>query len=398
MQSIYKRRVFLTMMVFIGLFQHLKAQKKKDNLGSGAFSSYDVIYKGNLDKVNLPDYVDGPYFFWVNSKEVKSWYIDHDQEENTISIRQKKIKVKRDSVQVKGQKGDSNRYWLHKGDYPVQPTEYSGVDKLMVVGDVHGEYDDMVELLQNNGVIDSKLNWSWGSGQLVFVGDIFDRGNKVTESLYLIKKLQRQAKQSSGRLNLLLGNHEIMILMRDSRYVSPKYKNMTNRLMINYSRFFAADTELGKWLRSLNTVVKINDMIFVHGGLSPDLVSRDLSLEQINKNIRMSLNADNAMSHKEIMRTIYFPENPLWYRGYLMKSKSYSLISSEDLDRVLKFYDAKIIFFGHTEVDSIRLLYDHRLGAINVPMGCEGIKSQLLLVQKGNFFRCFKNGEKQAIK
>lgn len=384
--------------VLLGFFQSLKAQKKKEKLTSGAFSSYDVIYKGNLDKVNLPDYVDGPYFFWVNPTEVKLWYIDHNQKENTITIRQKKIKVKRDSILVKGQKGDSNRYWLHKGDYPVQPADYSGIDKLMVVGDVHGEYDVLVELLQGNGVIDDKLNWSWGSGHLVFVGDIFDRGDGVTESLYLIKKLQRQAKENQGRLTLLLGNHEIMILMRDSRYAAPKYKNMSNRLMINYPRFFASDTELGKWLRSLNAVVKINDMIFVHGGLSADLVKRNLSLEQINLNIRKSLQADNGMSHEEIMKSIYFPENPLWYRGYMMKTKTYPLISSDDLDNVLDFYGAKSIFFGHTEVDSIRLLYNHRLGAINVPMGCEGISPQILMVKDGKLYRCFKDGSKQAIK
>ncbi len=388
---------FFFLLVILASSFTANAQKKKGKLSSGAFTSYDKIFRGNVNDINLPDYSDGPHFFWLNPKLVKLWYVDHKQEGNTITIREKKIKVKSDSVLVKGQKGDSNRYWLRKGEYPVQKSEYTGVNKLLAIGDVHGEYDVMVELLQNNGVINEDLNWSWGNGHLVFIGDIFDRGDKVTESLYLIKKLQRQAITQNGRLHLIMGNHEVMILMNDSRYAAPKYKNMCKKMLINYPRFFAADTELGKWLRSLNSVVKINDLIFVHGGLSPDLVERGLSLNQINKDIRNSLRADNKMSHEEVMKTTYFPENPLWYRGYLMKSRSYSIINNEELDKVLSYYKAKHIFFGHTEVESIRFIHSNKVGAINVPMGYSKIKPQVLYVENDLFYRCFIDGKKEKI-
>ena len=399
----YRNLKLLTSVVYLFFFLmflsclSVNAQKKKEKLSSGAFTSYDKVFRGNINDINLPDYADGPHFFWIDSKQVKSWYVDHKQEGNTITIREKKIKVKGDSVLVKGQKGDSNRYWLRKGEYPVQESEYSNVKKILAIGDVHGEYDVMVELLQNNGVINEDLDWSWGDGHLVFIGDIFDRGDKVTESLYLIKKLQRQAIAQKGRLHLILGNHEVMILMNDSRYAAPKYKNMCKRLMLNYPRFFAADTELGKWLRSLNSVVKINDLIFVHGGLSPDLVERGLSLEQINSDIRNSLRADNEMSHEEVMKTTYFPENPLWYRGYLMKSRSYSIIQNDELDKVLSYYKAKRIFFGHTEVESIRFMHGNKVGAINVPMGYSELKAQVLCVESGVFYRCFIDGKKEKI-
>lgn len=399
----YRNRNFSNSAAFLFILMMLvssfkgNAQKKKERLSSGAFTSYDKVFRGNISDVNLPDYADGPHFFWIDSKQVKSWYVNHEQEGNTITIREKKIKVKGDSVLVKGQKGDSNRYWLRKGEYPVQESEYTNVNKLIAIGDVHGEYDVMVELLQNNGVINEDLDWAWGEGHLVFIGDIFDRGNKVTESLYLIKKLQRQAMAQKGRLHLILGNHEVMILMNDSRYVSPKYKNMCKRLMLNYPRFFAADTELGRWLRSLNSVVKINDLIFVHGGLSPDLVERGLSLDQINHDIRNSLRADNDMSHEEVMKTTYFPENPLWYRGYLMKSRSYSIINDEELDRVLSFYKAKRIFFGHTEVESIRFIHGNKVGAINVPMGYSKLEPQVLCVEGDEYYRCFIDGRKEKI-
>lgn len=390
---IYKVVLFIAVINLLSF--NVVAQKKK--LSSGAFSSYDKVFKGSIQDVNLDDYADGPHFFWIDSKTVKSWYINHKKEGNTIDIREKKIKVKGDSVLVKGQKGDSNRYWLRKGKYPVQDAEYTDVKKLLAIGDVHGEYDVMVDLLQNTGVINENLDWNWGDGHLVFIGDIFDRGNKVTESLYLIKKLQRQAIENKGKLHLLLGNHEVMVLMNDSRYVAPKYKNMCQRLMMNYPRFFAENTELGKWLRSLNSVVKINDLLFVHGGLSPSLVDRELSLEQINNDIRNSLSADNKMTHEEIMKTIYFPENPLWYRGYLMKSRTYSIINSDELNKVLSYYKANRIFFGHTEVESIRFLHGGKVVAINVPMGYPEIKPQVLLVENGMYYRCFLDGSKELI-
>jgi hypothetical protein len=167
--------------------------------------------------------------------------------------------------------------------------------------------------------------------------------------------------------------------------------------MMNYPRFFESDNELGKWIRSLNSVVRINDFLFVLAGLSPDLVDRGLTISKINKDIRSSLKEESEMSHEEIMKKIYFPGNPLWYRGYLMKTRNYSIIKGEELDRVLKHFGARMILFGHTEVESIRLLHGNKVAAINVPMGYDEIKSQVLLVDEGKLYRCFVDGTKEAI-
>jgi Calcineurin-like phosphoesterase. len=325
------------------------------------------------------------------------WYVDHSNEENSISIREKRLKIKSDSVQVKGLKADKNKYWLRRGNYPIQKAEFENVKKILVVGDVHGEYDILIRLLKGAKVIDEELNWIWGDGHVVFIGDIFDRGDKVTESLYLIKKLQRQAKANKGRLHFLLGNHEIMVLMDDARYIAPKYKKMSKRLMINYPRFFKEDTELGKWLRSLNSTVKINDLLFVHGGISPEMIEKDMSLTQINEEIRMSLKPDHGKTQAELMKEVYFPGNPLWYRGYLIKTRNYSIITDEELDRVLNYYSVKKIFFGHTEVETIRFLKEGKLVAMNVPMGYDEIKPQVLLIENDNYYRVFIDGKKESI-
>jgi hypothetical protein len=393
--SLYQYVRWLVAIICICVIFPVNAQKKK--LSSGAFSKYDKVFRGNIDDINLPDYTDGPHFSWIDSKEVRMWYIDHLQEENTISIIEKRLKIKKDSALVKGLKGDKNKYWLRKGKYPVQKDEFNNVSKILVVGDVHGEYDALVNLLKGAKVIDEELNWLWGNGHVVFIGDIFDRGEKVTESLYLVKKLQQQAKINKGRLHLLLGNHEIMVLMNDARYIAPKYKKMCKRLMINYSRFFKEDTELGKWLRSLNSAVKINNLLFVHGGISPEMIEKNMSLTQINEEIRMSLKSDHGKSQAELMKEVYFPANPLWYRGYLMKTRNYSIITDEELDKVLNYYDVERIFFGHTEVEEIRFLKKGKLVAVNVPMGHDDITEQVLLIEGGKYYRTFNDGSKEII-
>ncbi|WP_421920730.1 metallophosphoesterase [Marinifilum sp.] len=386
---------YLLLLLCICVLCPLNAQKK--SLSSGTFSKYDKVFRGNINDINLPDYIDGPHFFWIDSKEVKMWYVEHLHEGNSIGIKEKRVKVKTDSALIKGFKGDKNKYWLRKGDYPIQKAEYNGVEKVLLIGDVHGQYGIMTDLLKAAGAIDHELNWSWGNGHIVFIGDVFDRGDKVTESLYLIKKLQHQAKAKKGRVHFLLGNHEIMVLMNDTRYIAPKYKKMCKRLMINYSRFFKEDTELGKWLRSLSTTVQINDLLFVHAGISPKMIEKELSLMDINEGIRKSLRSDQGKSQAEVMREVYFPGNPLWYRGYLMKTRNYSIITDDELEKILSYYDVNRIFFGHTEVEAIRFLKNGKLVAVNVPMGFKNIKSQVLLIENDKYYRIFVDGLKEII-
>ncbi|RZT91088.1 calcineurin-like phosphoesterase family protein [Ancylomarina subtilis] len=374
-----------------------QAQKKK-RLDSGAFSSYDKIFKGDVDKINLPNYVDGPHFFWLSDDRVKVWYVSHKHAENSIDVKEKLVKIKKDSILFKGLYGDRNRYWLKKKKIVSPKAEYSGVDSIMVVGDVHGEFDTMKTLLIANQVIDKKGNWQFGKNHLVFVGDIFDRGDQVTEALYFIQILSRKAQEQGGCVHLILGNHEVMILMNDTRYISGKYRNMSKRLLTNYYNFFAENTDMGRWLRSLNSVIKINDKLFVHGGLSHDVVEKNLSIDQINEDIRYSLLNARSMSAKELKQKIYFPGNPLWYRGYMRESRYYSRITDKELDEVLSFYGAKQIMFGHTELDEIKFFYQKKICALNVPMGYLQFRPQILLIVGDHFYRCLLDGEKEYIK
>jgi len=397
MRPYSKVKGYILLFVLVLLISGVQAQQKK-RLSSGAFSAYDRVFSGDISKINLPDFVEGPHFFWQDENSVKVWYILHKHSDNSMELKEKVVKVKRDSVLFRGMWGDKNRYWLKKQMPKPVKAEYSGVDSIVVVGDVHGEFDTMKNLLIANRVVDSDGDWQFGDNHLVFVGDIFDRGDQVTEAFYFIRNLTRQAKEQGGRVHLILGNHEVMVLMNDTRYISGKYKNMSKRLLTNYYNLFAENTDLGRWLRTLNSVLKINDKLFVHGGLSHDVFKKKLSIDQINKDIRYSLLHAKTMSAKELKIKIYFPGNPLWYRGYMQESRYYSRITETELDEVMQFYGANQIMFGHTELDEITFFYQKKLCALNVPMGYVQFRPQILLIVGDQFYRCLLDGEKEYVK
>ncbi|WP_293910730.1 metallophosphoesterase [Deinococcus sp.] len=83
---------------------------------------------------------------------------------------------------------------------------------LWVVGDVHGALGKLKLLLLRSGLSDFSGSWSGGDAHLVFLGDYLDRGEDGVGVIRLIRTLQRQAKLAGGRVDALLGNHEVMFL------------------------------------------------------------------------------------------------------------------------------------------------------------------------------------------
>jgi len=92
--------------------------------------------------------------------------------------------------------------------------------RLVVLSDIHGEYQAMNTLLTQTGIIDDSGRWSANSSQLVIAGDVLDRGSDSRKILDLLMRLERDAPAYGGVVHMLLGNHEVMNLVGDLRYVS----------------------------------------------------------------------------------------------------------------------------------------------------------------------------------
>jgi hypothetical protein len=117
--------------------------------------------------------------------------------------------------------------------------------------------------------MDSAYNWIFGDGHLVLTGDFFDRGDQVTEVLWLIYSLEDKAKAVGGYVHFVLGNHEIMNLSGDLRYLHPKYVQNTVLLNEDYmGSLYGESSEIGRWLRTKNIVEKVGTILFAHAGIS----------------------------------------------------------------------------------------------------------------------------------
>nr|GEW14659.1 shewanella-like protein phosphatase 2 [Tanacetum cinerariifolium] len=93
---------------------------------------------------------------------------------------------------------------------PFTQTFYPPPDRLVAVGDLHGDLVKSKQALRLAGLIDSGDTWSGGSTTLVQVGDVLDRGGQELKILYFLEKLKRQAVKSGGNVITMNGNHEIM--------------------------------------------------------------------------------------------------------------------------------------------------------------------------------------------
>ncbi|MDE5422273.1 metallophosphoesterase [Ancylomarina sp. DW003] len=352
----------------------------------------------NVDSLRVASYVEGPHIKHLSSNRIEAFYIKHDSLKNKTKIIRKFFRFKNDTVRFMGFAGnDSSSYIIPRTIRPKKGL-INSKGKIAVFGDIHGQFDSMINMLRYNKIIDEKNDWIWGDGQLVFTGDVFDRGDEVTECLWLLFKLEMQAQKEGGDVHLLLGNHEMMALLFDVRYVDEKYIHAAHAYNYHYSHFFAKHTVLGRWLRTRNTVIRINKLLFVHAGLSPKFMEKRMSIQKINEGMRYHINNYTELADTSLVDLFLYSESPLWYRGYLSRTEQYSRISLNEVIETLDFYDAIVIIFGHTPVARVYPFYSFKLIAMDVPIGDPKFIDQGLLIDNQMYYRIFAHKEKERIK
>jgi hypothetical protein len=204
--------------------------------------------------------------------------------------------------------------------------------RIVAVGDVHGAYADFVGILQRTSLIDSNLQWIGGTSVLVQTGDAVDRGPDTRKCLDLLMELERQAKKQNGRVVVLLGNHEVMTIVGDLRYVeledyagfaTDQSEKVREQAYQEYRDFLSAHLNhrnaalpedeaarrkwmaehplgyferrdafgpegvYGRWIRQHEAIAQVGDVLFMHGGLNPALPFRDI--KELNERIRSEL-------------------------------------------------------------------------------------------------------------
>ncbi len=274
---------------------------------------------------------------------------------------------------------------------------FTKVDSIFVLGDIHGRFDILVELLQNGRIIDSNLNWIANKKHLVALGDIFDRGQDVTRTVWFLYQLERQAKEQGGRVHIVLGNHEIMTFGNDLRYLSGKEKLIANLHNISYSEMYSPrHSFLGKWLAQKPGIIKINKALFAHGGIVPEYNA--ISIHAFNDSLRTFLQEEvfnyllqdtiptalvDSLQFYKRLAFFYAGNSVFWHRAYVGTDTL-----ENDLKRVLKNFKSNVHVVAHTPVKSIQEFYDGKIIAVDL---ADAATEMLLLVRKNkNKFNRFK--------
>jgi hypothetical protein len=354
---------------------------------------------------------DGPYIFYEHHKLKVKWITNNVMKtDNIIPDNFEQIKNKFNLLFSYNDLINSN---LFKSGY-IQ--SYNMIDSIGVISDIHGEYNTYINLLKSVGVIDNNLNWKFGKGHLVVLGDTFDRGNMVTEVLWHLFGLEKQAAEAGGQVHVLLGNHELLILSKNLTFMNPKYKRVEEISDTKYFDLYSGNSILGKWLRSRPVAITINNIIFVHAGFSIELVRRNLKIKQINqifsdKIIGRNLLANNennepkrsgennafsdktyeddlwAIHENEELTFLNNANGPLWYRGYFTDPT----FCESRLDSILNFYGKKYIVVGHTTSDNIKPLFNNKVFGVDAGI-MNKQPGEMLLYKNGIFYKCYITG------
>jgi len=271
--------------------------------------------------------------------------------------------------------------WAGPAKAPAEPPE-----SVVAIADVHNAFDDFVAILRHTGLIDKQNHWTGGKTTFVQVGDLLDRGPKPREVMDLMMALEKEAAQASGRVVSLLGNHEVMNIMGDLRYVIPgnyasfadgnsekrqkaaydeyvKWKGSHASLLAELSQpmelteaewmarhpagfieqreAFGPKGEYGEWLRGHDAVAEIDGVIFLHGGIHPDLANT--KPDAMNKRIHDEMKAFDAseqylQNEKLILPFFTLQEiNSVLQAEVVAELKSRVLANDERQAKVLQF-------------------------------------------------------------
>lgn len=322
---------------------------------------------------------DGPYIFVEDSIVIVKWIEQKMLFE--VSIFDKDYSIIKDKF---GFDLDTTNLFSNKGFAVDYNQCFNDIDNFIAVSDMHGQYSLSLELLKKYGVVDNQNNWSFGSGHLVVNGDIFDRGDKATEILWLVYKLKNQAEASGGKVHYLIGNHELMVLNKDLRYINEKYEVTEKMMAISYDQLFSEQTVIGEWLRTSPIILTINDVLFVHAGISPEFVENKFTQQGVNFMFQNRIIGaeDEVIENDPLLNFLAGRNGPVWYRGYFRDST----FTEQKLDKILDYFDKERIVVGHTSFDSIVSLYGSKILGIDASIK-KGKYGELLIFEKGKFYR-----------
>lgn len=277
---------------------------------------------------------------------------------------------------------------------PSLPTRFPAPERLMAIGDVHGDLAATRRALRLAGAIDDQDRWVGGSLVLVQTGDQLDRGDDEQAILDLFERLRIEAQAAGGAFHALLGNHELMNAAGDLRYVTPGgYADFEDveglaldapalaRLPPAARARAAAFSPGGPYARMLaqrNTVVVVGPSVFVHGGVLPKHVTRGVDdLASLNADVRAWLVGGD--DHGTLERAVMADDGVVWTRTYAQDDAETCALLGDALGRL----QVERMVVGHTvQKSGITSGCDDRVWRIDVGLAAYyGGSTQVLSIE-----------------
>jgi hypothetical protein len=304
--------------------------------------------------------------------------------------------------------------------------------RIIVIGDLNGAADALVEILRGTGLIDARRHWIGGRAELVQVGDLFNRGGGARRALALLTRLQAEASRSGGKVTVLLGNHEVMTVLRHEAYCTEdeylsfasaaerrawpaQVERATLRLFREHGprgpilpigprieawkiahvpgqsalrKALARDAPLGRVVRRLPVAHQSGGCLFVHGGLLPEWA--ELGVSGLNARAQAEWGEAAGFFPRLPKESLFRARSgPLWDRTLATGSAAQV---QKALKRSLELCGAERMIVGHTQTEGVKggrrgeilTRFGARLVLVDVGLGPEPHDPRTALIIEGD--------------
>jgi len=311
-------------------------------------------------------------------------------------------------------------------------TAWDHVARVVVFGDLHGDYAKFHDMLARAGLIDARDNWSGGATHLVQVGDVPDRAPDTRKIMDLLIKLEPQARRAGGYLHALIGNHEAMNMEGDLRYTTPgefaafttansaairdRYYAMVVAALkahppaeglpkfdpafraqfdvehplgwVEHQIAWSPQGPYGRWVLTHSAIIRIDDALYLHGGLGPEFVAFDY--EAMNKAVIAALNhqPEAAGGPHDIL---WNEQGPLWYRGLAQHDE---VAEAPNVAAILAHYKVSHIVIGHTkQYTAVNARFDGKVLLTDVFSPNRCVDPHAFLIKQGDTLTTVYRGQ-----
>lgn len=217
---------------------------------------------------------------------------------------------------------------------------------MLVMGDIHGQIAKVRLTLRRAGIVDEQDHWIAGNATMWFLGDFFDRGPDGIAAVDLVRSLQREAAVAGGRVDALLGNHDILILAAQ-RFGTRPSGGPGGTFLSSWQLNGGVEKDLARltpdraaWIRSLPAIALERNHLLIHADAT-FYQNYGRSVEEVNRHIRAILESRDDAAWDLLL-------------DYFSQRRAFQdpLLGPARVGRILALYGGQVLVHGHTPISN----------------------------------------------